>query len=148
MGNNGLLGGMMYAWSNIVYGAEQDAEGNYLGQKVVAAGDEVDQGTLAVSDEEWQMLQDQEVVREYELPEDLRDTFRSPRQIMQDKLIAAQQGFDTTGPTADLVKRFDDEGNVLTEEQMVEVATQKEPSTTTPTQTPSQSQPPNESSNP
>lgn len=110
----------MYAWSRIVYDAERDDKGNIVSQKAVEPGDEVDQGTLGISDEEWQQLVDEEVVREYELPEDLRDPFRSPRQLMQDKLIEAQQGFDISGPTADLLRRFDDEGNIKDEEQVAE----------------------------
>lgn len=108
----------MYAWSRIIYGAEKDDEGNYLGPKAVEVGDDVDQSTLGVSDEEWQLLQDQGVVRDQQLPEDLRDPFRSPRQLMQDKLTAAQQGFDQSGLTDDLLRRFDDEGNVITEEEI------------------------------
>ena len=111
-----------YAWSRIVYGAEKDDDGNVIGSKSVAPGDSVSQSDLDVSDEEWQSLVDQEVVREYPFPESLQDPYLSPRQIMQEKLIAASEGFDRTGPTAELLKRFDDEGELKPDEE-VEVAT-------------------------
>lgn len=124
-----------YAWSRIVYGAEKDDDGNVIGQKSIAPGDPVSQGDLDVSDEEWQLLQDQEVVREYPLPESLQDTYLSPRQIMQEKLIAANEGFDRTGPTAELLKRFDDEGELKPAEE-IEVATTPGPTGSTPSQPP------------
>jgi len=130
-----------YAWSRIIYGVEKDDDGNVIGQKSIAPGDPVSQGDLGVEDDEWQLLQDQEVVREYPLPESLQDPFLSPRQIMQDKLIDAQEGFDRTGPTADLLKRFDDEGELLPAEE-IEIATQA-PSTPEPTQPPPSNAPSN-----
>jgi len=109
----------MYAWSRIVYGAEKDDDGNIIGPKAIEVGDPVSQSDLGISDEEWQSLVDGEVVREYELPEELRDPALSPRQIMQNKLIEAQEGFDRSGPTADLLRRFDDEGKVVPAEEVV-----------------------------
>ena len=114
----------MYAWSRILYGAEKDDEGNITGPKALEIGDEVSQDTLGISDEEWQSLIDGGVVQTYALPDDLKSPFRSPRQLMQDKLIAAQQGFDESGPTADLLRRFDDEGAVLSEEDQAKAIDQ------------------------
>jgi hypothetical protein len=112
-----MMADTMYAWSRILYGAERDDEGNLLGPKAIEVGDSVSQSDIDVSDEEWQSLVDQEVVRSYPLADDLKDVALSPRQIMQNKLTDAQQGYDVTGPTADLVRRFDDEGEVLSEEE-------------------------------
>lgn len=106
----------MYAWSRILYGAEKDDKGNVTGQKAFEVGDEVSQGDLKADDAEWKSLIDGGVLRSYPMPDDLKDPALSPRQIMQNKLTEAQQGFDATGPTDDLVRRFDDEGNVKTEE--------------------------------
>ncbi|HEY1249167.1 MAG TPA: hypothetical protein VGE97_09280 [Nitrososphaera sp.] len=108
----------MYAWSRILYGVEKDDEGNVLGPKAIEIGDSVSQSDLDMSDEDWQNLVDQQVVRDVEMPDYLKDPFRSPRQIMQDRLTEAQEGFDRSGPTADLLRRFDDEGEVVQPEEI------------------------------
>jgi hypothetical protein len=129
-----MMAETMYAWSRILYGAKKDDQGNVIGQKAFQVGDEVSQSKLGADDVEWKSLVDGGVVRSVPLPDDLKDPSLSPRQIMQNKLTAAQQGFDTTGPTSDLIKRFDDEGEVQTQEVKKSAATEQEqPAAATPT---------------
>ena len=116
----------MYAWSRILYGAERNDQGEITGVKAFEIGDPVSASDLGVSDEVFQAeMVDTGVVQTEPLPDDLKDPFRSPRQLMQDKLVAVQQGFDASGPTADLLVRFDNEGNVKSEEELAQAIDQQ-----------------------
>jgi hypothetical protein len=106
----------MYAWSRILYGAETDDNGNVLGPKAFEVNDSVSQDDTGADDEQWESWVNDGVVREVKMPEGLQDPTASPRQLMQLKLIDAQEGFNMSGPTEDLLRRFDDEGELVPEE--------------------------------
>jgi hypothetical protein len=112
----------MYAWSRIVYGAERDDDGNILGPLAVEVNEAVDQEAVGADDDQWQVWVDDGVIRETRMPDALQDANASPRQLMQNMLTEAQEGFNMSGPTEDLLRRFDDEGAIVPTEETQEIA--------------------------
>lgn len=69
-----------YAWTDINYGAEVDANGHTIKRHNVAAGEKVDAKKLGISDEEWDKLVEQKVVRKAQLPKLGR--YESPKRAL------------------------------------------------------------------
>lgn len=69
-----------YAWSDINHGAEVDDGGYTIKRLTVKAGDEVDKKKLDISDEDWDTLVEQKVVRKAKYPELGR--YDSPKRAM------------------------------------------------------------------
>lgn len=69
-----------YAWTDINYGAEVDDGGFTIKRHVVKAGEEVNQKKLGVSDEDWNTLVEQKVVRKAKYP--ALGQYDSPKRAM------------------------------------------------------------------
>jgi hypothetical protein len=102
---------LAYAWAPIRYGAEKDDQGVITSTLVRKVGEEVSQGDIDASDEDWAYLVNNGVVREQEYPvEDLSGSvIESPREVMLRKAkemmaeaesLATQAGTETPTGTA------------------------------------------------
>lgn len=69
-----------YAWTDINYGAEVDDNGHTIKRHDVKAGEKVDQKKLNLSDEDWDILVNERVVRKAPLPKVGR--YQSPKRAL------------------------------------------------------------------
>lgn len=89
-----------YAWSLIDFGAEHDENDRklILTRNVIKVGQKVtpsDLGFENYKDPRWRELVDAGSIRDYQLPEDLRDPNTSPQKIVSARLAAMAEGVDT-----------------------------------------------------
>lgn len=74
----------MYAWAPIRYGVEKDDQGVITSTLIRAVGEEVSQGDIDASDEDWNYLVANGIVRDAEYPVDVSagGVLEAPRDVM------------------------------------------------------------------
>lgn len=97
-----------YAWSEIRYGAEHDKNRPelILKQLTAAPGDKVTAAQLGLDEDQFQELVDSGSVRNYPLPEELRDPLTSPNTLIAQGLADSETVAATVGVSPELVQQY------------------------------------------